>query len=64
MQQPSGNSDNDVAATKELPYQILNESDSRSNENDITEQQRARMEANRLKALEKATARARALQAT
>lgn len=44
------------------PKQVPNNEGSRSSEVHVTEEQRARMEANRLKALERAAARARQLQ--
>ncbi|PON50257.1 Chromosome segregation in meiosis protein [Parasponia andersonii] len=53
---------NDAVSEKELPNHVPRNNISDSNENEITEAQKARMEANRLKALEKAAARARSLQ--
>lgn len=44
------------------PKQVRNNEGSHSSEVHVTEEQRARMEANRLKALERAAARARQLQ--
>ncbi|EXC33111.1 TIMELESS-interacting protein [Morus notabilis] len=64
IEQPSANLQNGITPAKELPNQVPNDKVSQSIENDITEEQRARMEANRLKALEKAAARARSLQVT
>lgn len=56
MQIPSGTENNMAELPKEAPYERKTE----GGESDVTEEQKARMEANRLKALEKAAARARA----
>ncbi|KAH7516670.1 hypothetical protein FEM48_Zijuj10G0159800 [Ziziphus jujuba var. spinosa] len=64
IDEPSQTLQSDTVPAVELPNQASNDknSGSSSSENQITEEQRARMEANRLKALEKAAARARSLQ--
>ncbi|PON54679.1 Chromosome segregation in meiosis protein [Trema orientale] len=64
IQEPSQTVHNDAVSETELPNQVPRNNNSDSNENEITEAQKARMEANRLKALEKAAARARSLQVT
>ena len=53
-----------MVSAKELPTQVPNNNVNNSSESEITEEQKARMEASRLKALERAAARARALQVT
>lgn len=64
LQEPSQTLQRDMVPTEESPNRVPNDknSNSSSSENQITEEQRARMEANRLKALEKAAARAHLLQ--
>ncbi|KAL6295361.1 hypothetical protein ACE6H2_003503 [Prunus campanulata] len=70
-EEPSENLHGDVVAAsisapgsfqKELTNQVPNNEASESKENQMTDEQRARMEASRLKALEKAAARRRQLQ--
>ena len=62
LQQSFGTWQTEIIGGKEMRNQVPNDKDSQSNENEITEEQRARMEANRLRALEKAAARARSQQ--
>ncbi|XP_048318703.2 uncharacterized protein LOC107429588, partial [Ziziphus jujuba] len=64
VDEPSQTLQSDAVPAEELPNQASNDknSGSSSSENQITEEQKARMEDNRLKALEKAAARARSLQ--
>ena len=64
LQQSFGTLQNEIIGEKEIRNQVPNDKDSQSNENEITEDQRARMEANKLRALEKAAARARSQQVT
>ncbi|XP_030506815.2 uncharacterized protein LOC115721863 isoform X1 [Cannabis sativa] len=64
VEEPSQNLHHEIVSAKELPNQVPKDNASNSKENEITEEQKARMEANRLKALEKAAARARSLQVT
>lgn len=52
-----------MVAPKELPSHVPNDKNGNSSESQITEEQRARMESSRLKALEKAAARAHLSQA-
>lgn len=63
MQEPPRTTQSDMAVLKEPLNQVPKDKESNSSESQITEEQRARMEANRLKAQEKAAARARLLQA-
>lgn len=63
-EQSFGTLQTEIIGEKEIRNQVPNDKDSQSNENEITEDQRARMEANRLRALEKAAARARSQQVT
>lgn len=64
LQQSFGTLQTEIIGAKEIRNQVPNDKDSQSNENEITEEQRARVEANRLRALEKAAARARSQQVT
>ncbi|KAL5554034.1 hypothetical protein UlMin_041435 [Ulmus minor] len=52
----------DIITTNEVPKQVSNENVSHASQSEITEEQRARIEANRLKAIEKAKVRAQSLQ--
>ncbi|KAF8389598.1 hypothetical protein HHK36_024117 [Tetracentron sinense] len=54
----------DLSSVKESPNQVPDNGGNNSSEVQITEDQKARMVANRLKALERAAARARSSQAT
>ncbi|XP_062112991.1 uncharacterized protein LOC133824138 [Humulus lupulus] len=63
VEEPSQTLHYEMVSAKESPKQP-NDNVSNSKENEITEEQKVRMEANRLKALEKAAARARPLQDT